>query len=129
MKGYIYTLEVLMAISIIFVSMVSVFRIAPTKPETEISIIKQSGFDALFYLDQKGILREMVVSDNEIGIENQLLSVLPENVQFETDICSTSCDMTNLPRNETIIAVDYYLGGYRETYFGKKVRLFLWRRF
>ena len=129
MKGYIYTLEVLIAISIILVSMVSVFRIAPTKPETEISIIKQSGFDALFYLDQKGILREMVVSDDEIGIENQLLSILPENIEFEIDVCSTNCDMIDLPRNETIMAVYYHIGGYRETYLGKRVRLFLWRRF
>lgn len=128
-KGYIYTLEVLIAISIIFISMVSIFRISPTKPETEISIIKQSGFDALFYLDQRGILRDMVLGDNETGIEEQLKSILPENIQFETDICTMSCDTTNLPINETIIAVDYYTAGYMETYAGKKVRLFLWRKF
>ena len=129
MKGYIYTLEVLIAISIIFISMVSLFRIAPAKPETEISIIKQSGFDALFYLDQSGILREMVLGNNETEIENNLKNILPENIQFETEICRTSCDTTNLPINKTIIAVDYYIGGYKETYSGKKVRLFLWKRF
>ena len=129
MKGYIYTLEVLIAISIIFISMVSVFRIAPTKPETEISIIKQNGFDALFYLDQEGLLSEMVAKDNETGIENHLKTILPENVRFEIDICSVECDVLNLPVKETIMAVDYYIGGYRETYVGKKVRLFLWRKF
>ena len=128
-KGYIYTLEVLIAISIIFISMVSVFRIAPTKPEIEISIIKQNGFDALFYLDQRGILGEMVLEGDETGIENHLLSILPENVRFETDICTMNCDTTNLPINETIIAVDYYISSCKETYVGKRVRLFLWRKF
>jgi hypothetical protein len=129
MKGYIYTLEVLIAISIILISMVSVFRTAPAKSETELSIIKQSGFDALLYLDQKGILRGMVMEGDEAGLENQLKNIFPKNVQFETDICRTSCYMTNLPENETIIAVDYYIGGYKENYLGERVRLFLWRKF
>jgi hypothetical protein len=129
MKGYIYTLEVLIAISIIVISMVSVFKTAPTRPETEISIIKQNSFDALYYLDQEGSLKKMVLEDNETGIEDALKDLLSENIRFELDICSTECELLNLPQKETIVVVDYYVSSYKETYIGKRVRLFVWRKF
>ena len=129
MRGYIYTLEVLIAISIILVSMVSVFRTAPLRPEMEISIIKQGGFNALLYLDQIGALREMAIGKNESTIEQNLKSILPENVEFKAELCRTDCSTGNLPANKTVIIVDYYLGSYKETYSGSKVRLFLWKSF
>ncbi len=127
MKGYIYTLEVLIAISIIVVSMVSVFKLAPTKPETEISIIKQNGYDALFYLDQKGVLCDLVAKDNETGIESYLADILSDNIEFEVDICLSEC-LINLPGTGAIIPVDYYISSCKGDYVGKKVRLFLWRK-
>lgn len=128
-KGYVYTLEVLIAVSIMFISLVLIFRTAPTKPELELSLIKEQGFDALLYLDQKGDLRRMVSENNETGIEYGLKTILPLNVNFETDVCMSNCDDTNVPSNRTIIVVDYYISSYMENYLGKRVRLWLWREF
>jgi hypothetical protein len=127
MKGYIYTLEVLIAISIIVVSMVSLFKLAPAKPEAEISIIKQNGYDALFYLDQKGVLCDLVAKDNETGIEDYLGAILTANIEFEADICMSEC-LTDLPGTGAIIPVDYYISSCKGDYVGKKVRLFLWKK-
>jgi len=126
-KGYIYTLEVFIAISMIFLTLVFVFRNPPQRPELEISLIKQQGFEALEYLDNKGVLRQYVSSSDEFSIENSLSGILSANMAYETEICSSSCLDSNIPVNETVVAVDYYIAGYRDAYLGKKVRLWMWR--
>ena len=127
-KGYIYTLEVLIAVSIILVSLVFIFRSSPVKPELETSLIKTQGADALSFLDSKGTLRKLVYADNETEIETQLKTYLPKNIGFEVQVCTSPCSAVNVPVNETVVAVNYYVSGYRENYIGKKARLWLWRK-
>jgi hypothetical protein len=127
-KGYIYTLEVLIAVSIILVSLVFIFRSSPAKPELETSLIKTQGADALSFLDSKGTLRKLVYDDNETEIETQLKTYLPKNIGFEVQVCTSPCSAVNVPVNETVVAVNYYISGYKENYLGKKVRLWLWRK-
>ncbi len=125
--GYVYTLEVLIAVSIILISLVFVFRNPPTKPELEISLMKRQGFEALDYMMQKNGMRELVQNGNESLLEAGLTESLTA-VQFDIDICNYACAETNVPANQTAVALDYYVSGYRDSYFGKKVRLWLWKR-
>jgi hypothetical protein len=126
-KGYMYTLEVLLALSLIFVAIVYLFSQPTDKPELEISIIKMQGFQALKYLDEKGVLRKYVSDDDEKGIEKELKDILIKNIKFETEICVTTCSTRNVPSGQAIISVTYYVSGYRNTYDAKKVRLYMWR--
>ncbi len=126
-KGYVYTLEVLIAVSVIFVSLVFLFRNPPTKPDLEIPLMKRQGFEALDYLMQKDDIRELVSNGNESLLESRLKEALTA-VQFDIDICNYTCSETNVPANQTAIAIDYYVSGYRNSYFGKKVRLWLWKK-
>lgn len=127
-KGYIYTLEVLIAVAVILVSLVFIFRSSPTKPDLDISIIKTQGMDALSFLDAKGTLRKLVFDDNETEIENQLKSYLPKNIGFEAELCTLSCSAVNVPVNETVVALNYFVSGYKESFIGKKIKLWLWRK-
>lgn len=114
MKGYIYTLEVLTAMSVILLSIVFIFGAPPAKPEIETAILKHQGFDALEYLDEKGLLRQM----NESEIEYQLSQLLPAKAGVSTA-------GNNLP-NTTVIALDYYISCYNGAYTGRKIRVWLW---
>ena len=127
MKGYVYTLEALIGISLIITSMVFLFGDSATKPELEISIIKQQGFEALEYLDKSGFLRGNL--DDEAAIENKLSTMMPVSVNLEAEICKTNCSELNLPVNMTTIAIDYYISGYKSDFIGKRVRLWLWREY
>lgn len=127
-KGFIYTLEVLIAVAIILASLVFIFRSSPAKPELDVSIIKTQGMDALSFLDAKGSLRKLVFDDNETEIETQLKAYLPKNIGFEVQLCTSPCSAVNVPVNETVVAVSYYISGYKESYVGKKARLWLWRK-
>ncbi|MBI5061176.1 MAG: hypothetical protein HZB67_02580 [Candidatus Aenigmarchaeota archaeon] len=129
-KGYLYTIEVLIAASLIFVAMAFLFKTPPMKPETELSMIKRQGFEALEYMDNSEIgLRPLVYNKNESAIESQLSGLLRS--EYVVEICSegSTCVDSHAPINQTVIVVDYYISGYRDSYSAKKLRLFLWRKY
>lgn len=128
-KGYIYTLEVLVAVSIILITVVLVFNANPEEADTSLPIIKQNAYDALFYLDKSDDLRKIVATEGITQLERNLTALLPSNIMFDAIICTTTCTSLSLPTNRSIITVDYYIGGYREKFINKKVRLWLWPRF
>ncbi len=130
MKGYIYTIEVLLALSLVLVMIVVIFSSTPEQPETSLVIIKQTGYDALHYLDQTGMLREAVNRDAYGEIAGNVTAMMPNNIKSDVAICtSTFCESYKIPVNRTIVAIDYYIAGYEQRYIQKKVRLWLWTRF
>ncbi len=128
-KGYIYTLEVMLAVALILSTLVLVFSTAPEEAETGIAVMKQNVYEALFYMDQTDELRNAVSRGAVSEIDANLTAMLPKNSKFDTNICTTSCNSTELPANKTIVTVDYYIGGYRDQYIGKKVRVWIWKKF
>lgn len=129
MKGYLYTLEVLVAISLVFGALFFIYRSPPPKPDFQTSLIKQGGFEAIRYLDERGDLRKYVNQSNETAVEDALESILPKSVGFEVSICGLSCDTEGIPSNRTTIAVDYYVSGYRNIFDPKRVRIYLWEEY
>lgn len=127
MKGYLYTLEVLIALSIIFGAILFVYKAPPTKPDAEISAIKQNGFEALRHISEKGMLGKYALEGNESQIEYELESFLEKSMGFEISICQDSCDQTGVPEKQTVVAVDYYTAGYRTSFGPRTVRLYLWK--
>ncbi len=128
-KGYIYTLEVLLAVSTILVTIVLVFSTTPEEAETDLPVIKQNAYDALFYLDKSDDLRRIVSTEGVKKLEKNLTDLLSKNIKFDVTICTSTCTATGLPPNKPVIVVDYYISGYREMFLNKKVRLWLWSKF
>lgn len=126
-RGYLYTLEVLVAVTIITASIAFVFKFPQQKPETELSEIMRQGRNAIEYMDSVGILRDYVYQNNETAIEYELAAVLSGGIGFETEICENDCSPAGTPSNHTIVVTDYYLAGHGKNYEFKKVRLYLWK--
>jgi hypothetical protein len=127
MKGYLYTLEMLIAVSIIFGSVIMVFSSPVDKPQVELNTIQQSCFGALKYLDEKGDLRKYASQGNESALESSLDSILAKSIGFRSKICQSSCYAPETPANETVIVIEYYISGYRQSYNATKVRLYAWK--
>src|SRR3989338_957537 len=125
-KGYVYTLEVMLAVSMILVTLIVIFSSSPEQPETGLVIMKQNGYDALFYLDKTDELRYAVSRGAISEIDRNLTILLPSNIAFDSNICATSCNSTELPANATVVTADYYISSYRNQFIGKKVRLWMW---
>lgn len=125
-KGYIYTLEVIFAVSIIFIAMVFAFRSPEPKPKIETSLIKEKGLSALEFLSESGDLRKLVSSSNETGINETLRDLIPNNIDFKVKICAVQCPEVVLPENTTVIILDRYVAGSENIYTGNKLRVWLW---
>ncbi len=124
-KGYLFTLEVIIAVSLIMVSMVIIFSSTQAPASAKTALIKKQGFEALEYLDQAGELRFLAFSGNEITLEEKLKALLPSSISLETDVCTDVC-AGNVPSGTSIITVDYYVSGYRDAFFTKKIKLWMW---
>jgi hypothetical protein len=119
MKGYLYTIEVLIATSIVFIAVGMAFKSPAIKPAMETELIGEQGFLKLQYLDVNGTLRELVMNRNETGLESALALAWPYEVSF-------SCDDRNLPENKTVITTVYYVVGEKHTYNYTKICLYSW---
>jgi hypothetical protein len=129
MKGYIYTLEVVIAISILLLTVALFLADKPEVPDVSPNLIKRQLFDAAELLENNGTLRQIVLENNTTMIKSSLLSILPENIFVEADICSLECNSSTVSSTEAVVSVDYYLSGYDKEFFGKKVKLWAWREF
>jgi hypothetical protein len=128
-KGYLYTLEMLFAIAVIFGAIVFVFKASPDKPITEIGLIKQQGFDALQYMDESGNLKKYYYENNQSALDGELNNILTKSISFKADMCKYDCSQDGIPGNQTIIIVDYYISGCRTNFNPGKIRLYLWKTF
>lgn len=128
LKGYIYTLEAMIVITLVLVTLAFMFNVPSQKPELEISNIKHQGFEALEYLDKTGDLRRIVWENDEDELESRAKALISKNLKIESNICKTNCSAASVAGNETVIAVDYYVADYRNLYIGKKVILWIWRK-
>src|SRR3989344_9117348 len=123
MKGYVYTIEVMLAVAVIMFMLVLTFSSAPEQPETNIALMKQAGYDALHYLDTNGVLRQLAAqNDSYAQLKGNVSALVSHSIVFDAAICSAGCSVA-LPENRTIVTADYYIAGYRDAYLGKKVRL------
>ena len=126
-RGFVYTLEALVVVGVVFLTMAYVFRYAPPAPQSDITIMKRAGIDALEYLEQRGELRRYISELNEAQIESSLAGILPPAIKFETEICRDYCNTFGVPTRQTVAVVDYYVSAYRDSYEGQRIRLWLWR--
>jgi len=128
MKGFIYTLEVLVAIGLITVAAVTMFRNAPNEVDTTTSTLKTQGYNALRYLDDTGLLRAYVDRNDETLIESYLSGILPSTSGFEAEICRLLCQDTGVPDNTDVASLDYFISGYRSIYLENRVKLWIWKK-
>jgi hypothetical protein len=127
-KGYIYTLESGIAISIVVISVVLILSSQRASQPLSPALVKQQGIDALKYMDEEGDLRLLVYTENTNEIRNRIRALIPSIISVAVDVCDTDCS-TSLPSEKSVISVDYYVVGYRDVFFNKKVRLWLWGNF
>jgi hypothetical protein len=127
-KGYIYTLESGIAISIVVISVVLILSSQRAAQPLSPALVKQQGMDALKFLDEKDDLRFFVYSENRNEIRDRLRALIPGSIFIAVDVCDTACAAA-LPQGKSVIAVDYYISGYRDIFVDKKVRLWMWGNF
>ncbi len=127
-KGYIYTLEVMIAIAIVLIAVVTLFTTAQVPESPPAGLIKKQGYEVLEFLEQKDELRQLVQVGDRNTLKNKVRGLLPPGITIELDICTTSCT-GQVPQGKNIISIDYYVAGYKDSFFNKKVKMWMWGNF
>jgi len=121
-KGVSFTLEAVMAATIIIVALLFFFK--PQVPQDYFPDLQERGYSCLKSLDDEGNLREYAISNDVSTIENKLADCLtPFN--YTIQICRSACTSTNLPESKDIIISKYYIAG-KEAIDPLYVKLNLW---
>jgi|GEM_PF-3286629 len=127
MRAYLYTLEVLIALSAVFITIALAMKFAPTKPNVEASLLQLKLSEAVEYLESAGKLRELVYAGDEVGLEEELESLLENLYEVEVVICTTSCNLPELP-STNVAEVTRYFATNDSTYSFAKLIVYAWVR-
>ncbi|MFB6088511.1 MAG: hypothetical protein ABEK36_01905 [Candidatus Aenigmatarchaeota archaeon] len=125
-KGMMYSLEAIIGALIIFSIMLYVIASPYTPPEFKFQTIKDSSYSCLEGLDDENILRNFVNNNDTESIENALEECLPRTIDYEVKICRETCTEADLPKNETRVAVNYFISGHGSHFDPTKILLISW---
>ncbi len=120
-SGYLYTIEVMIVVAVIIMSVTFIFRYPLTSPDDNEDIIRQYGIDALEFLSYQN-LRELVYNDMP-GLNQQLNAILPDAI--DSTACIT-CSGVSIPDDRSVVVLKYYLVGYA-SYSPEVLNVYLWR--
>jgi len=124
-KGLLKSLESIISILTIFVFFVVFFGSNETLPEFETINWQMKGFYALRTLDQGNELRQYVLANNTNVIENELLPLVPPEINIKVVVCQTFCEKPDV-QSEKIISINYLIAGDVNDYRPRQVVLYMW---
>lgn len=125
MKGILRSLEAVIATTIVMVTYILLFTSNPSPPEFETINWKLQGFYALQTLDNENLLRSSVVADNVTALTNYLTPLMPADLNFQVQICSTSCTVPSISASK-IASISYLVAGNLTNYKPSQVILYMW---
>ena len=131
-KGYIRTIEAIIAIVII---LIVIFTLIPKKIEKSAkvpSIVEASQNFILNEIAFNDTIRECIVNNTECENSSILTSIIEKNIpagyEIAYRICDTSNCVINTPVDKDVFVNDIFVASTLETQNPKIVRLWTWRK-
>lgn len=122
----LYSLEAMIGAFIIFSTLLYVISDPYNPPEFKFQTIKDNSYSCLKGLDDRDILRNLVMNNDTEEIENRLSGCMPITTDYEVEICRKTCMEGDLPNNVTRVGVNYFVSGYDSKFKPTKVLLVSW---
>ena len=120
-KGYLYTIEVMIAIAIILISVTYLFRYPLNVTNMDDETIRAYGINSINSLMDQD-LRQLAYR-NITGLNERLAKILPATIS------ANACIVCNpdLPKDRSVVSIYYYLSG-DQRYSAKTLTIYLWRK-
>ncbi|MAH42383.1 hypothetical protein CL614_01510 [archaeon] len=119
MKGYLYTIEVMIVVAVIIMSVTYLFRYPISPLNNDEDLVRRYGMDALEFLSMDDI-RYLIYNDIDL-LNNKIDTILPDTIE------STACVQCSLELpKDSVVVVNYYVAG-SNVYEPKTLKLYLWR--
>jgi len=117
MKGVMHTLEVVIALAMITVAVIGLFK--PLQPADDSAMLTRTGYAALQYLEDADVLRPAMAAKDTASIRTALQPLIGN---FELEICDPDCTGT---ARQSAVAIDYFVSG-SGNYAPVHLKLYLW---
>lgn len=115
-KGLSYSLEALMAISIVTVALILAFSGVAPPQRTGLEAAKDDAFSCLRGLDAEGRLREDTMRMATTNLTDSLKGCIRGPFNHTVQICKQSgCTSISLDRTTDVVAARYYSAGFNAT--------------
>ncbi len=124
MKGYLYTLEAMIAALLILSTLVFIYQ-PQQKTSFDFSILKDSGLACLKDLDNRGLLRYYALNNMTQQMRSSLQNCLPRTANFSVGLCTDGCSL-DVPKNKTSVAVYRFISGEAATFQPMTINLAMW---
>ncbi len=122
MKGYLFTLESMIA-SILLLSVLLIVYNGSVQPHEFGTVsIAESAYNCLKDLDNRGILRYYALN-NDTKIRGYIRPCLPMSLNFSIGFCET-CATTNA--NKTVVSIKYIIAGDGSRFQPTTVNMLAW---
>lgn len=125
MKGITKVLEAAISILMILVIYVNIFSSHIVLPDFESINIQLKAFNAIQNLDQKNELRTLVLQNDMTTISNKLSPFLPSSINYQVNICGTTCYAPVINSTKTF-SVSYIISGDLGNFNPKQLILYMW---
>jgi len=123
-KGYLYTIEVMIVVAIIVMSVTFIFRYPLFSDSIDEELIRKYGMDTLQYLGAQD-LRYLAYNDMS-ELNNRIDDIIPGAVESVACI-DCSAEDAGAPSDKSVIIISYYLVG-EYSYQPGVLKLYLWRK-
>ena len=120
-KGFIKTLEAVIAATMI---MVSLFILVSPAPTTE--SLANVGDYCLQKLEDRNLLASFAANSDETGLRNELANCISPALDFQVEICDTADCSAQVPE-KSVFASSYISSGFT-SYSPKLINLWMWYR-
>jgi hypothetical protein len=126
MKGISYTLEAVIAVSFLLLSLVFFFKPFNVQDSSEYNY-KKITYDSLKALSEGGKLRQYTLNNDATSIKNDLTTYI-SFLDYDVVIYNKTSNLTAIPTisDDDVISVSYFLAGEAGNYSAKEVRVFVW---
>ena len=121
MKGYMQTLEAIIAIGI---ALLAVTMILTPQTLQERRDLSEAYFNCIDSMENRGLLRYYAENDMEVEIYNDLDACLPGLVNLSVKICSDS-DCISSMSEDNVQSYNYFVAGYDDP-DPKLIKVWLW---
>lgn len=110
-KGLSYTLEAIIAVFIVVVSMIVVFGGLPVPQRPGLTFAEENAFSCVRGLDAEGRLRADAVAKNATNVTNNLRGCIRGSFNYTVQICKDTCTSLALERETDVVSTRYYVAG------------------
>jgi len=124
-KGISKTFEATVAVLSMLTVFIIYFSAKQTLPDFETINREMKAFNSIKVLVESNDFRQWVLSNDTQTLNTKMLSLMPNDINYEAFVCSVDCGKPNVT-SESMISVSYIIAGDVKDVRPRQVVVYMW---